>query len=136
MRDRVAKAGLSEQIEVDSCGVGRWHVGEPAHRDTLAILQANRIEHDGRARQVLADDLTTFDYVLPVDRETLDDLRRLGVPPSGEMTLFLKWAAANGTTAVDEVPDPYYTGGFDQTYRLVTRGCDALLAHIRTAHGI
>lgn len=136
LRDRIARAGLSDKIEVDSAGVGRWHAGEPAHSGTLAILHQNQIPHDGRARQILAGDLATFDYILPVDRMTYNDLRRLGLPKRGELSLFLKWAKESGLTNTDEVPDPYYDGSFDQTYELVTRGCDVLLAHIRKTHGV
>ncbi len=136
MRDLVAKAGLSEQIEVDSAGVGRWHLGEPAHRGTLAILQRKQIAHTGRARQLVADDLETFDYVLPVDRMTYEDVGRFGPPKRGEVSLFLKWAQQSGLTDMNEVPDPYYDDSFDQTYALVMRGCQALLAHIRTAHNL
>lgn len=30
-----------------------------------------------------------------------------------------------------DVPDPWYTGDFDETYRLVRRGCEVLLQYIR-----
>ena len=33
-----------------------------------------------------------------------------------------------------EVADPYYTGDFGRTYRDVSRGCRALLDHIREEH--
>ena len=136
MRHLVEKAGLSDKISVDSAGVGRWHIGEPAHRGTLAILKQNSIAHAGRARQVAADDMATVDYILPVDRMTYDDLRVFGAPKAGEVSLFLKWANASGLTEVDEVPDPYYDNTFDRSYHLVTRGCQALLDHIRAEHGI
>ena len=136
MHDLVQKAGLADKITVDSAGVGRWHVGERAHSGTLALLRQNNIAYSGRARQIVTDDLATFDYVLAVDRMTYNDLSRFGLPEYGEVSLFLKWARESGLTAVDEVPDPYSDGSFDRTYELVTRGCRALLAHIRAAHGV
>lgn len=30
-----------------------------------------------------------------------------------------------------EVPDPYYTGNFEETYRLIDAGCDALLERLK-----
>lgn len=30
-----------------------------------------------------------------------------------------------------DVPDPYYTGNFDETERLVSAGCDGLLRAVR-----
>jgi protein-tyrosine phosphatase len=34
---------------------------------------------------------------------------------------------------VRDVPDPYYSGGFDYVYELVRSGCQGLLAHILDA---
>jgi protein-tyrosine phosphatase len=34
------------------------------------------------------------------------------------------------------VPDPYYTGGFDRVYELVSAGCSGLLRHIREKENI
>jgi protein-tyrosine phosphatase len=42
--------------------------------------------------------------------------------------------APNAT--VLEVPDPYYTGGFDEVYRMVRSGCEGLLALIRREHSL
>ena len=36
----------------------------------------------------------------------------------------------------ENVPDPYYTGDFDYTYKLVSNGADHLLAHIKDKHSI
>jgi protein-tyrosine phosphatase len=35
-----------------------------------------------------------------------------------------------------EVPDPYYSGNFEQTYQLVDEACRGLLAHIREEYKI
>lgn len=35
---------------------------------------------------------------------------------------------------VKNVPDPYYTGNFDEVYQLAQRGCEALLERIRNDH--
>jgi protein-tyrosine phosphatase len=48
--------------------------------------------------------------------------------------MFLHYANKAGLTTVEEVPDPYYTGGYDTVYELVDNGCRALLEHIRKKH--
>lgn len=136
MRDLVAKAGLSDKISVDSAGVGRWHVGEPAHRGTLAMLRQHGIAHNGRARQISRDDLKTFDYVLPVDRMTLEDLNGYERGDSVKVELLLKWATESGRVAMDEVPDPYYDDTYERTWVLVSAGCQALLDHLRAEHNL
>jgi protein-tyrosine phosphatase len=46
---------------------------------------------------------------------------------------FLDYAPQVG---VREVPDPYYSGGFEGVYNLVDVAADGLLAAIRKDHGI
>ena len=55
-RHLVTQAGLQDRIEILSAGASQWHVGEPAHRGTLAVLRQADIAHQGRARQVTPAD--------------------------------------------------------------------------------
>ncbi len=137
----IRKAGLTEQITVDSAGTGGWHVGDPAHPGTLKVLEKNEIPYDGRARQTSWSDLYDFHYVLAMDRENLSVLERAArsTPkgaPSAEIGLFLSYAKTAGTVTVDEVSDPYYHGRFDDTFEIVVKGCAALLDHIRKTHNL
>jgi protein-tyrosine phosphatase len=133
-RHQVAQAGLSGRIEVDSAGLGPWHVGQPAHRGTLEMLRRNDIAHREVGRQIEQAELASFDYVLGMDKENVAALRRLAGSADAPVSLFLPWARERGMVDVDEVPDPYYAGGFDRVYELVERGSQALLDHLRAEH--
>lgn len=136
-QDLVNKAGLGQSIQVDSAGTGGWHVGEKAHPGTLEMLKKHHIPYNGRARMFERHDLETFDYILAMDSNNLDGIHRFSRNGNGpEINLFLHYANEAGTTDVTQVPDPYYTGGFDYVYELVRKGCVALLDHIRQAHGL
>jgi protein-tyrosine phosphatase len=136
--DMVNKAGLSTQIQADSAGTGSWHVGEKAHPNTLSVLRKRGIAYSGRARQFVGTDLDEFDYVLPMDAANQASIERLFNGNRAKVNRFLHYAMQSGTVDVDEVPDPY--GSPEQTYmqvyELVTKGCAALLAHIRARHGL
>lgn len=134
--DMVNKAGLSDQIEVDSVGTGSWHIGEPAHRGTLNILRRNSIPYEGRARQLTRADIEQSDYVLAMDYESLAGIQRLGAQGKAEIGMFLKYAQAQGLVDGDVVPDPYFDNTFDRAYSLVTKGSEALLEHIRREHAL
>lgn len=128
-RHLVAQEGLSAQFEIASSGTGGWHVGAPPHRVTQAVLQKNRIDvGDMRAQQLTRADLEHYDYVIVADELNLQDMRALRTTPRGELRRLLEFAASSTTL---DVPDPYYTGGFDHVYNLVTEGCTGLLQHIR-----
>jgi protein-tyrosine phosphatase len=131
----VNQAGLGDQILVDSAGTGSWHVGEPAHRGTLAVLKNHDVPYNGRARQFSGSDLDEFDYVLAMDSENLQTIKRY-TGEKAEISLFLSYARKAGTVDVDEVPDPYYDGRFEHVYGLVERGCKALLDYIQRKHDL
>lgn len=132
-RNMVDDAGLARQFEVDSAGTGSWHVGDSPHRGTQAVLRTHDIGVDGmQARQIQPGDLKHFDYLVVMDGDNERDVNRLAqrYGPRGEIVRLLDFADPAITDGVRDVPDPYYTGGFDYVYRLVRSGCEGLLAHV------
>jgi protein-tyrosine phosphatase len=133
-RHQVAAAGLSERFEIDSAGTGGWHAGELPHHGTRAVLARNGVDvGPQRARQVRRADFDEFDYILAMDHENMADLRQFHPEPQRRAKLFLDFAPE---APVREVPDPYYTGGFDEVFRLVSAASHGLLAHIREREGL
>jgi protein-tyrosine phosphatase len=127
MRDLVEKRGLSDRIEVDSAGTSNYHIGEPPHRGTMAKLQEFNITTSGmKARQLRSSDLEEFDYIACMDANNVSNtkemLRALDHP---KIYRFLDL-----TSHKKDVPDPWYTGDFKETYELCVEGCEALLARI------
>jgi protein-tyrosine phosphatase len=133
-RHQVAEAGLADQFLVDSAGTGGWHAGERPHHGTLAILAQHRVNPgDQRARRLEVGDLSSFHYIVAMDRENLGDMASFSREAPSRVRLLLDYAPDLGTR---EVPDPYYSGGFEHVYQLVTAGCRGLLAHIREREGL
>jgi protein-tyrosine phosphatase len=127
----VNEAGLADKISVDSAGVSGYHAGEQAHIGTRNVLKKHNIPYDGRSRQLIRADLREFDYVLGMDSDNLYTIRNFGKDTPAITDFFLTDAYKQGLVAIQEVPDPYYTGKYDETYDLVWAGCQALLARIR-----
>lgn len=130
----VAERGLAQQIRVDSCGTGDWHIGHPP--DARASEEAAKRGYDLsslRARQVEVADFHQFDYVLAMDKQNLADLEAMA--PAGStarVSLFLPFDLR--ATAV-EVPDPYYGGdeGFTAVLNMVEAASEGLLQEIVSA---
>ncbi|WP_369901201.1 low molecular weight protein-tyrosine-phosphatase [Bacillus manliponensis] len=132
-RELVKKEGLEDQIQVDSAGTGDWHIGHPPHTGTQKILMENEVSFEGiTARQVEKEDLTKFDYIIAMDNKNFSDLQILG-NISGYIGKLSDFVPEGGWT---DVPDPYFTGNFQEVYDLVTEGCAKLLTFIRTQKGI
>jgi protein-tyrosine phosphatase len=130
-QQQVIAAGLDHTIVIDSAGTGSWHIGSRADSRTLTLLQQRGIPYDGRARQIAADDLMRFEYVLVMDRENLAHVQRFTRAHTSVQRLFLSYAYERGLVDTDEVPDPYYDGTFERVYHLVSVGGQALLDHLR-----
>lgn len=132
-RHKVAAAGLESHISVDSAGTGNWHVGNPPHHGTRSILHEHGIETAGLvARQIEPADLLVFDYVVVMDESNQRNVEALaqGRETPGGIVRLLTFADSDLTDGALDVPDPYFTGGFDVVYQMVDSGCQGLLEHI------
>jgi protein-tyrosine phosphatase len=129
---KVKAAGLEKEIEADSAGTGDWHIGQPPHRGTRALLKERKIDYTHAARLITPVDLEDFDYVLTMDAQNLANVRAMG---TGRAVVrpFLEYAPH---LPLREVPDPYLTGGFSEVYELVDVAADGLLAAIRAEHNM
>jgi protein-tyrosine phosphatase len=134
-RAQASRAGLEHLLQVDSAGIGDWHVGQPP--DSRAIAHGRRRGYDLsrlRARQVAADDFARFDWILAMDLRNLRDLKALCPPTfAGHLGLFLDLVPDIGRR---EVPDPYFGGasGFETVLELAERASEALLTRITETH--
>jgi protein-tyrosine phosphatase len=131
LRRRAADRGLD--LEIDSAGIGGWHVGEPPDRRAAATLKRRGYDPgDQHARRATAEDLAAFDLVLAMDTSHLAALQRTAEPPMRDkVKLLMDYAPDAGRR---EVPDPYYGGadGFDLVLDLIEAGVDGLLADLET----
>jgi protein-tyrosine phosphatase len=135
----VEKAGLQNEIECDSAGTGGWHIGAPAHHGTMQVLRKAGIAYSGRGRQISANDLDVFDYIITMDNENLANVHAMikpGKMPRAQIMPLLEYSRLARDNHIREVPDPYLVGGFDITFRLIESGCEGLLEEIRRAHSL
>ncbi|MFN7251077.1 MAG: low molecular weight protein-tyrosine-phosphatase [Anaerobacillus sp.] len=129
-RQKVKEAGLEDKFSIDSAGTGNWHIGNRPHEGTLQILKDKNIDSANiTARQVSSEDLKEFDYIIAMDAENLGNLHRIkGREASGEIRRLLDFIPES---EVVDVPDPYFTGNFEEVYDLVEEACNELLTYIR-----
>ena len=132
-RELVERAGLADAIEIDSAGIGDWHVGELPDPRTRAVAERRGLKLVSRARQIVRDDLDQFDYVVAMDEENLRGLRRLRAD-AGSGTQVRRLREFDREADGLDVPDPYYGGddGFERVHDMVERACAGLLEHIRS----
>lgn len=134
-RDLIQKEGLEQHIDIDSAGTGNWHVGQPPHEGTRGILKKYNISAEGlKGRQIDASDFQQFQYIVAMDSSNIENIqKRIENSTTAKIVKLLDYVE---DIEEKDVPDPYYTGDFEETYELVKKGCKGLLKEIRTTHNI
>ncbi|PAE34281.1 low molecular weight protein-tyrosine-phosphatase [Bacillus sp. 7884-1] len=132
-RDLLKKENLSEKVTVDSAATSSWHIGSPPHKGTLTILKKYNISSDDLVgRQLTKEDFEKFDYIIGMDESNVKNIFDItGKPQHPKIIRLLDLTEHN-----KDVPDPYYTGDFEETYQLITDGCRALLEKIRNEQNL
>ncbi len=127
MKDMVRKAGLENQIFVDSKACRRDELGNDTYFGTKAVLRERGIPFSKRkARQITKEDYDAYDYIIGMDMENMRDLARImGGDSAGKIHLLLDFVGEHR-----DVADPWYTGDFDTTYEDVSKGCERLLQRL------
>ena len=130
-RNLVNERGIEERFIIDSAGTGDWHIGEGPHRGTVEKLAEHNISTQGMySRQLKRNDYDRFDYIVCMDASNVKNTRdMLRAHDDTKIFRFLDL-----TPHKKDVPDPWYTGDFQETYELCVEGCEALLERILEEH--
>lgn len=131
----VEKHGLQDEIEVASSGTSGWHIGEAPDSRICWVARRHgvRLNHI-RGQKITKADLRTCDLILVMDRSNLRDV--LLLDRDGRFTEKVKLLRTFDPSSVDdEIPDPYYSGIFEEVYTIVSRACDSLLEGIKSSLG-
>lgn len=129
----VAKAGLSQQIAVDSAGTSSYHIGELPDERMRETAERYGIILDHKARQLSVEDFDTFHYIIAMDSKNYHNINLLAgkINASKPYKIFMMREFDTNRTSED-VPDPYFGGmdGFEEVYQIVMRSNEKLLEYI------
>ena len=117
---------LTDQYEIESRATSSWEHGNPIHRGTQKIFQQHQVPYDPAktSLQIKEEDFYNFDLILGMDENNVADLKRMA-PAGTEHKIHL--------FATESVPDPWYTGDFEENYSRVLTGCKAWLDQLATS---
>ena len=95
------------------------------HQGTRKTLSAHGIDHQGfTSSKVRSEDFDEFDFIIAMDDNNLAELEKMfGKDPDK----IFKLTDLIPESGYRHVPDPWHTGDFDETFRLVDAGSVALL---------
>lgn len=129
----VNKAGLANDILVDSAGMSGYHIGERAHSTSREAASKRGYELNSRARQFHKSDFTRFDYILPMDESNIPILEKMAGSEEDKKKILPFIQLVKSHPEYTDVPDPYYGGadGFEHVLDICEEGCEALLEKIK-----
>lgn len=125
LRYKATEAGLNWLI--DSAGTSGWHRGEAPDARAVRKMREYGIDIAPlRARQLIPEDLKTFDIVYVMDAENYRDVLKMAQHDRlKEKVQLIMNELEPGKNQV--VPDPYYNNGFETVYQLLNRACNAII---------
>lgn len=129
VRDAVEANALADDVLLASCGIGGWHVGEPADERAQAELENAGYDPNHTAAQ-LGDEHMDATLFIAMDESHINGLLRAGVPKE-KIRLLRSFDPASPKGAV--VADPYYGDpeGFVRTRNEIEAATPGIIAWLR-----
>ena len=121
--------GCSHRIEVDSAGIGSWHVGQLPDQRMRRHGARHGYDFNSRARQFNAEDFSRFDYIVGMDKENIRDILRKARNDSETSKVICMADYLSRHPHHHEIPDPYYgnDSDFELVIDLLEDACEQLL---------
>lgn len=129
--DLITTRGLADRFDVDSCGTGGWHHGEPADHRSIAVAQQHGLTLNHSARQFNPRrDPDRYRWLIAMDRSNVRNLLLAGAA-TDRIRLIRSFDPAlyGKPESALEVPDPYdgEDAGFEDVYQMLQTACHGLL---------
>lgn len=127
LKNLVTTRGIADQFHIASAATSYEEIGNPVYPPAKAELARHGISCKGHAaRKLIKKDFEEFDYLIAMEQYNLRNIRReFGEELAGQVSLLLDYTDTPG-----DIDDPWYSGGFDVTYKEVLKGCEGLLEHL------
>ena len=123
-RDMVLRTGREGDFEIASRATSREEIGSDMYPPAKRCLTGHGVPFGHHsAAQVTRQACEDCDYLVCMDEWNVQNMRRMFGHDYDEKTFKL----LDLTPLKRDVADPWYTGDFEQTYRDLSLGCEALL---------
>lgn len=124
MKKMVKDAGREAEFEISSAATSDEVIGYDIYPPAKECLRRHGIPFDRRgARQVTDADYAYYDRLFVMDLENRSDMKCRFHDSEGKIQLLMSLAGKEIA-----IPDPWYTGDFESTYRDICEALTHLLA--------
>ena len=116
MKDLVKKNNLEKDFYIESCATSKEELGNDIYPYAKETLKRHNIPFNKReARQITIDDFKNFDYIIAMDTNNINNLKKIS--SSNKIIKLLD----------KDIEDPWYTNNFEKVYEEIYSGCLSLL---------
>lgn len=112
-RSKAEEAGLEDRVTFSSCGMGDWHVGQPADRRAVTELKKHGYNGETHRAAQFGPEHMRADLFIALDSGHAHELAATGAP-NEKIRLLRSFDPESDPT--DDVADPYY--GTDSDFAL------------------
>ena len=127
--EMIKERRLEGKVFCESAATSTEEIGNPIYPPMKqALVNHGVVIGDHRARQLRQSDYDEYDLIIGMDSENMYYMKHiLGDDTEGKIHTLMEY-----TDRPDElIDDPWYTRDFEEAYRLIKKGCEALLDHLR-----
>ena len=124
LKEYVRRKGLESDFLIKSSATSYEEIGNDVHYGTVRKLNDVGIPVEHReATKLESSDYDKYDYILGMDSSNIRNILRI-VGEDKENKVYRLLDFSNNPR---DIADPWYTGNFEDTYRDICEGCEALL---------
>lgn len=129
MKSLVEKAGLSDEFEIDSAGIGNWHVGQLPDSRMRKCGAEHGYDFNSHARQFKKSDFDRFDTIVVMDNDNYRAITSMASCQADKDKVVRMADFLTHHRQYTTVPDPYYGdySDFELVITLLEDACQGLL---------
>ena len=128
MKDLLEREGRIGEFQISSAGTSGEHNGEGMHYGTKNKLSVKNIKISNFVSKKLTQEMCdASDMIIVMDNMNLQNVKRVYKNVESKLRKMTDFAKGLG---YDEVPDPWYSGNFDETYTIISKACKGLIKEL------
>ena len=127
MKDKIAKAGLTNEFYIDSKAISPEEEGNRLYYAAREKLKEKNIPYEKHnSTPLFKEDYPKYDYFIGMDINNINCMHKIFTKdPEQKIHLLLSFRDKNR-----EVADPWYTRDFEQAYQDIDLGCKKWLEQL------
>ena len=132
MKSLVEKAGLQDEFEIDSAGIGGWHIGQLPDSRMRKCGAEHGYNFNSHARQFQKSDFARFETIVVMDNENYRAITSITSSEPDRKKVVRMADFLTHHREYTTVPDPYYGdySDFELVITLLEDTCQGLLDNI------